>query len=628
MHLSQWVFAGVVCLSSLVLAQTSSAPMRLSVDATEVQRRILHVRLTMPAVSAKTTLVYPKWIPGEHAPTGPINDLMGLHFSARGATQLWQRDDVDMFAFRLQNPANAVLEAKFDITGPSTEDEFLLGNSVTRKQMVLNWNQVVLYPLGMTADEVKVQARLTLPAGWKFASALPVETRSADTIVFKPVSLTTLVDSPVLAGAHFREFDVTPAGEDRRHFLDVTGETDAAIDLPDDLVASYRRLVEETGALFRSRHYRSYHFLVSMHGTFEDGLEHPESSDNRLPEAGLIDPEWRRIYAYLLAHEMVHSWNGKFRRPAGLATSDYQQPMKGDLLWVYEGLTNYLGQVLAVRSGLWTAERYRDKVADMAAFLDNRPGRTWRSLQDTTISAPIAYGPSPQWGALRRNGDTPDFYSEGSLLWLEVDTIIRSRSGGTKSVDDFCRDFYGGPSGPPRVIAYSFDDLVSGLSRVVAFDWRGFFDERLNSLSPRAPLGGVQASGWRLAYSGSQTPLSAALESKMARLDMRYSMGALLETSGLVADVIPGTPADRAGLTPGAKIVAVNSHVFSGQELRNALRAAEDSSEPIELRVMDGADVVELRMDYHAGERYPHLEREDSSPDVLSSILAPLGKAK
>lgn len=325
---------------------------------------------------------------------------------------------------------------------------------------------------------------------------------------------------------------------------------------------------------------------------------------------------------------MVHSWNGKFRRPAGLATPDYQQPMKGDLLWVYEGLTNYLGQVLAVRSGLWTADEYRDKLADMAAFLDNRPGRTWRPLQDSATSAPIGYDNTEQWEARRRGGESPDFYSEGSLIWLEVDTIIRRQSGGTKSLDDFCRDFYGGESGPPRIVPYNFEDLVAALGRVAPFDWRAFFNERLTSLSPHAPLGGIQSAGWRLAYTDQQTPFSAALESKDSRVDMRYSMGALLDTSGGVVDVIPDTPADRAGLTPGMKIVAVNGRIFSPQELRDGLRATKTSSAPIELRVTADNDFLDLRVDYHGGERYPHLERDDTKPDLLINILAPRSPAK
>lgn len=292
-HRSLFLLA-FVSLASLVGGQTNGAPIRLSVDATDVARHILHVKLSMPAVSGKTTLVYPKWIPGEHGPTGPIGDVVNLHFAA-GSALPWQRDDVDMYAFHLQAPSGTDLEAHFDVVGASTESEFLLGNSSTRQQMVLNWNQVVFYPLGSASDDVKVQAQITLPAGWKFGTALQSESQNGATIVFKPVSLTTLVDSPVLAGVRFREFDVTPAGENRRHFLDIAGETDAAINIPENAVASYRQLVAETGALFNARHYDQYHFLVSMHGTFEDGLEHPQSSDNRLPENALVDPEWRRI---------------------------------------------------------------------------------------------------------------------------------------------------------------------------------------------------------------------------------------------------------------------------------------------------------------------------------------------
>ncbi len=614
-----------MCLAQGLAAQAKDAPIQLSVDAAEVARRILHVTMTFAVAPGATTFVYPKWIPGEHGPSGPLGDVSGLKFAAGNSVVPWQRDPVDMYAFHVQVPTGtSALEVHFDVLGTTSESNFLLGNSATLQQAVVNWNQVVLYPANVPSDNVTVEAQLTLPAGWKFGTALPVRTQTGQNVAFAPASLTMLVDSPVLAGARFREYDVTPNGEARKHFLDIAADSDAALDIPADVIGAYRKLVAETGALFQARHYDSYHFLVSLHGTFEDGLEHHQSSDNRLPEMGLADPQWRTIYAYLLAHEMVHSWNGKYRRPAGLATPDYQQPMKDDLLWVYEGLTNHLGQVLAARSGLWTPEQYRNKVADFGAMLDNRPGRTWRSLQDTAISAPVGYGGADEWAAARRGADFPDFYNEGSLIWLEADTIIRTQSKGTRSLDDFCRAFHGGKSGPPEVVPYTYDDLVAALNQIVAYDWRAFFQARLTSLSEHAPLGGVQAAGWRLVYSDEQSALSKAYESQMGRLDLRYSIGALMDAEGDVTDVIPGTPAAAAGLVPGMKVLGVNMRRFSPQRLRDAIREGNTASANLQLLVSSQEDFLSLNVHYHGGERYPHLERNESKPDLLGIILSPL----
>ncbi|HXX27110.1 MAG TPA: M61 family peptidase [Terriglobales bacterium] len=609
-------------LSSMPLAYAESTPLKLSVDASQVARRILHTKMTIPAAPGPITLVYPKWIPGQHSPVGPINDMMGLKFAAGGTALPWQRDDVDMYAFHLETPPQArEIQVEFYLAGTSDESGFLLGNSSTPSQLMLNWDQVLLYPLGPPTDAETIQAQLTLPPKWKFATALPIQSQEGQVITFKPVSLTMLVDSPLLAGLGLREIDITPRGEIRVHKLDLAAESDSALDLPQSVITAYRRLVAETGALFKARHYDHYNFLVWLHGTYEDGLEHHQSSDNRLPEMALADSQWRLIEGDLLSHEMIHSWNGKYRRPIGLATPNYQEPMKGDLLWVYEGLTNYFGEVLAARSGLWQAEDYHNRVAATAAELDNQPGRRWRTLQDTAISASLLYGDSQEWQAWRRS---TDFYGEASLVWLEVDSIIRTKTSGNKSLDDFCRAFEGGESGPPTIIPYGFDDLIRALNQILPYDWLGFFRARITSLSPRAPLAGIENAGWLLTYTDEPSELDQAIEAKHDQLDMRYSLGALVETSGRVLDVLPGTPADSAGLTPGMKIVSVNEHQFSPQVVRDALRSTRNTTTPLELLVTNQEQFQKLRLDYHGGERYPHLERDASKPDMLTNILAPL----
>jgi predicted metalloprotease with PDZ domain len=615
-----------VSMSWLPRAQAENTPMKLYVDATQVSRRILHMKMTIPVEAGPLTLVYPKWIPGQHGPVGPIDDLMGMKFSVGETAIPWHRDDVDMYAFHLQTPAgSSEITAEFYLTGTTDEIGYLLGDSSAPNQMMLDWEQVVLYPLGPPTDGQAIQAVLTLPPQWKFASALPIESQNGQVITFKLVSLTTLVDSPLLSGIGLREFDITPAGETRVHKLDLAAESPAAVDIPESVIASYRKLVSETGALFKARHYDHYNFLVWLHGTYEDGLEHHQSSDNRLPEMGMADPQWRLMEGDLLSHEMTHSWNGKYRRPIGLATPDYQQPMKGDLLWIYEGLTNYLGEVLAARSGLWQPEEYRERLADDAAQMDNRPGATWRRLRDTAIAAQLLYGSSHEWQGWRRS---TDFYPEGSLIWLESDSIIRANSGGKKSLDDFCRAFEGGESGPPKMIPYTLDDVVTALNQIQPYDWRGFFHSRLDSLSPHAPLGGIENAGWRLAYSDTPSELDRANEEKREQVDARYSVGALIDASGRVLDVLPGTTSFTAGLAPGMKIVSVNDHEFSIAALREALRLARTTSAAIELLVNNEKQVLRLQVNYHGGERYPRLERDASKPDMLSKILAPLSSAQ
>jgi predicted metalloprotease with PDZ domain len=602
--------------------RAQNASLKLDVDATQVFRRTLHMKMTIAVAPGQMTLVYPKWIPGEHGPVGPINDLAGLKFTVAGNAIRWHRDDVDMYAFHLDPPAGAKeIEAEFYLTGTTDEIGYLLGDSSAPDQMMLDWDQVVLYPLGAPTDAQTIQATLTLPPKWKFATALETQSQNGQQITFKPVSLTTLVDSPLLSGTGLREFDISPPGEPRAHKLDIAAQSASAVDIPEAVIASYRRLVTETGALFQARHYYHYNFLVWLHGTYEDGLEHHQSSDNRLPEMGMADPEWRLIEGDLLSHEMTHSWNGKYRRPTGLATPNYQEPMKGDLLWVYEGMTNYLGEILAARSGIWQPEDYRSRIADHAAEIDNRPGASWRSLQDTAISAQLLYGSSSEWQAWRRS---TDFYPEGSLLWLEVDTIIRTKSRGKKSLDDFCRAFEGGKSGPPAMIPYTFDELVAALNQILPYDWREFFQTRLNSLSPRAPLAGIENAGWRLIYTETPSDMDKANEEKHDQIDASYSLGLLVKGNGKVMDVLPGTPAYSAGLAPGMKIVSVNNREFSSQALHETLRQSTTTSTALELLVSSDERISTLHVDYHGGEKYPHLQRDASKADMLRDILAPL----
>jgi predicted metalloprotease with PDZ domain len=464
----------IVC--ALWFAWSSPAqtvPISLNVDATGAPRKILHARLRIPAQPGALTLVYPKWIPGEHGPTGPITDLAGLVITSAGKPVVWRRDAEDMFAFHLEVLAGAeAVDVALDFLIPPTSDDFSSGASATAQLVDISWNQLVLYPHGRKASDVQVTTRLRLPAGWKFGSALPLVRESDGVCEFAPVSLETLVDSPLIASAYFRTLELSP-GAAPAHLLHVAADSAAALEMKPEDEGHFSHLVTETGALFGARHYRSYHFLLTLsEHVAHFGLEHHESSDNRQPERYLIDDDLRKLGADLLPHEMTHSWNGKYRRPAGLATPDFQQPMKGELLWVYEGLTMYLGNVLATRCGLWTNENFREDLAFTAAQLDTSPGRTWRPLSDTTVAAQLLYFARPEGAAWRRS---VDFYPEGLLIWLEADSIIRRLSEGRRSLDDFCKKFFGGESGPPQVVPYGLDDVLAALNETAAYEWGPFF---------------------------------------------------------------------------------------------------------------------------------------------------------
>jgi len=607
--------------------QSPPPPIRLFVDETAAPQKILHASLVIPASPGPLTLFYPKWIPGEHMPDGPVADLAGLKFTAGGKPVPWRRDLEDMFAFHLQVPEGATaVEVQLDFLLSAPASGFSGGASATSQLSLLSWNQVLLYPQGRPARDFTYAPSLRLPDGWKFATALPIARRTGNTIEFAPAPLDTLVDSPVLAGAHFRVIPIGPDGEPR-HELDLAADSAEALAMPAETIAHYNQLVAETGALFGTRHYRDYHFLVTLSDDVAHfGLEHHESSDDRVPERTLLDDVLRVHNADLLPHEFTHSWNGKYRRPAGLATPDYQQPMHDDLLWVYEGLTEYLGDVLTARSGLWTPEEFREHLAYVAATFDHRAGRTWRSLQDTADSAQLLYDAPDEWLAWRRS---TDFYDEGALLWLDVDATLRAESHGHRSLNDFCRLFHGGPGGAPALQTYTFDDVVAALGQLLPLDWNGFLTERLNSTSPHAPLGGIEKGGWKLVYNETPNEDLYAAEQSRKDMDLSSSLGLSLDDDGTIRDVIPGMIAYEAGMGPAMKIAAVNGRQFSPDVLHEALRVSRTSTGTLDLEVSNGQYFRTFHLDYHGGLRFPHIERNSALPDALGEIIkpmAPVGK--
>ena len=616
------MFLAVVFASPPVAAGSPAPHISLFIDASDTPRKIFHARMSIPAKPGALTLFYPKWIPGEHGPTGPIEDLAGLKFTANGQTLPWRRDLLDGWTFHLDVPAGASgVEASLDFISPAgSEGAYTGGATATDRMAVLNWNAVLLYPQGWTSDELIYDASLRLPAGWKFGTSLPVASQSGDEIKFAPVSLTMLIDAPVITGQYLKVVALNP-GQTPSVEMDVAADGAAALLAPADVWEHYKNLVAQAGVLFGAQHYRDYHFLYSLSDHMAHfGLEHHESNDSRQGERSLVDSGKRLVGAGLLSHEYVHSWNGKFRRPADLATPDYQKAMQTDLLWVYEGLTQYLGEILTGRDGERTPEQFRDALASTAADLDHRPGRTWRNLQDTADGVPSMQDAPHQWESWRR---PLDYYDEDELNWLWVDTIIRRQTHGQRSLDDFCRSFHGAPSGPPQMKTYTLEDILSTLNQVAPYDWRGFWTERLRTHGPAAPLDGIEESGWKLAYDEVRSELVRADESDRGAVDAAYSIGLWLKEDGSVTDTIEGMPAALAGIGPGMKLVAVNGRKFSGEILREALREGKTGSSNIELLVENTEYYKTFKLDYHGGEKYPHLVRDESKPDLLSDIIKP-----
>jgi predicted metalloprotease with PDZ domain len=470
-------------MASQTHAATAATSASVEVDARDAPRGIERTHLILPVKPGKLTLLYPKWLPGDHSPDGPVAGISGLKFSGNGQAIAWQRDLDNMYAFHLTIPAGVTsLDVTFEVDAVLGATDNNAPRTATESLALILWNQLVLYPAGSQSDDLQYSAKLRLPAGWAFGTALPQVGAAGDGTQFAQVSLTTLIDSPVLSGRHFKTVELggTPAV-----YLHLAADSDAAVEIPAATTGQLRKLVAEAAALFGATHYNEYHFLWTLSDQIGfEGIEHHQSSDNRTAERSLIDEDLRRSSGVmdLLPHEYVHSWNGKYRRPIGLATGNYDAPMRGDLLWVYEGLTQYLGMVLSARSGIASPEDARNAWAGAAAGLQTHKGREWRSLEDTAIGAQIGYTLAPEWRSRTRGND---FYLESAMLWLEADTLIRSTTHGAKSLDDFCRLFYGPPSTAPKVIAYDFNDVVKALNAVMPYDWRGFWTAAPQSSAAR-----------------------------------------------------------------------------------------------------------------------------------------------
>jgi predicted metalloprotease with PDZ domain len=590
---------------------------RLAVDATDTVHGIFRVHETIPTAHAGAmVLLFPKWLPGNHGPTGPIDKLAGLMIHAGTAKIAWVRDPVDVYAFHIAVPNGArAIDLDFQFLSPVESKE---GRVVMTGEMLnLQWDAVTLYPAGYFSRQIQVQASVKLPAGWQFGTAL----ESAGGANFKPVPLNTLVDSPMFAGRYFARLDLDPGAKVPVHM-------DMVADQPDELVVSpaqlqaHRNLVAQAYKAFGSHHYDHYDFLVALSDRMSGiGLEHHRSSEDGTAPNYFKEWDKRAAARDLLSHEFTHSWNGKFRRPADLWTPNFNVPMRGSMLWVYEGQTQFWGTVLAARAGLWTKQQGLDAIAaDAATFDAARQGRAWRPLEDTTTD-PVSTMRRPiPWRSWQRS---EDYYGEGELIWLDADTLIREKTAGKKSIDDFAHVFFGINDGSYVTVTYTFDDVVHALNTVVPFDWAGFLHARLDAVEPAAPLDGIKRGGYRLVYTDAESDFLRSNEKGRKITDLTDSLGLTLDSDAAASDVVWDGPAFKAGITVGAKIVAVNGVAYDSDRLKDAIKDAKTSKAPIQLLLKRGDIYRTVAVDYHGGLRYPHLERVPGTPALLDAILAP-----
>ncbi len=594
----------------------------LKVDLTDLQRRIFTVRESVPAKPGALTLLYPQWLPGTHGPGGPVNLLTGLIVTARGQRLSWLRDPVNVYAFHIDVPAGADrIDLEFQFASPQSAEQ---GRIVATPEILgLQWNTVVLYPAGYYASRIPVKAEIKLPAGWQFGTALEVVSQGADRIEFAPTSLETLVDSPLFAGRYFRRVDLDP-GADVPVFMDAVADQPSNLDIKPEQAAAYRKLVKEAYALYGTRAFDRYDFLLALSEHFGGiGLEHHRSSENVHRPGHFTEWDKNAPGRDLLAHEMTHAWNGKRRRPADLWTPNFNVPMQDSLLWVYEGQTQYWGLVLTTRAGLWTPDLAQDVLAGIAAtYALSRPGRVWRNLQDTTHQ-PILGGrrsqPFPSWQR------TTDYYNEGVLLWLDVDTKLRELSGNRRALDDFARAFFGIQDKSYDVVTYTFDDVAAALNAVAPADWKSFLRQRLDAHGPGAPLDGLARSGWKLGFREEPSPFQKAADERSRTVNLSFSLGLVVSTrdKGNITEVVWDSPAFKAGLTAASKLIAVNGQEFAPELLVEALRAAKSSKQPIELLIKTFDRYTTVRVPYFDGPRYPRLERIEGAADRLAEILKP-----
>jgi len=600
---------------------TYPGTLTLSVDATDTARHIFFVKETIPVAGpGPLTLLFPKWLPGEHAPTGPIAQLAGLVITAKGKRLEWQRDPVEVTAFHVKIP-DGVSAIDIEMQRLAMSDDKFAGTVMTSNIAAVKWNSLSLYPAGYAASRIFIKPSVILPHGWSFASGLDGAKQSGDTIAFAATSYETLIDSPLYAGRHARQIDLDPGAKVPVR-LTAFADHDEDLEARSEQIEAHRGLVREAYKLFGSKHYDHYDFLLALNERMSDlGIEHHRSSENGYNPRYFADWDGLFFDHDLLAHEFTHSWNGKFRRPADLWTADYNQPMRGSLLWVYEGQTQYWGEVLSARAGLYTRQQFLEKLAVLAARMDQQSGRSWRSLQDTTTGEILDQRGARTYAGWQRG---LDYYTEGALIWLDADTLIRDKSKGTKSLDDFARAFFGVKDGQITPETYRFEDVVAALNDVLPYDWAGFLRSRLDGHGPGAPLDGVARGGYRLVYGDQPNSALLAQDNDAKTTNLIFSLGLVIGHDGIVNEVAWNSPAFKAGVAPGAQVIAVNSYPLDGADLiKPAIIAAEKTGAgPIELLIKADDRYRMVQIDYHGGLRYPRLEALGDG-GLIDRIIAP-----
>ncbi|MCO8017397.1 peptidase M61 [Brevundimonas diminuta] len=613
-----------VALAPIPAAKDEAYPgvIKLHVDATDIDRRLIQVRQTIP-VSGPGPLVlfYPQWIPGQHGPVGPVANVGGLTFTANGQRLEWVRNTVQPWAYQIEVPAGvSEVDVAFQWLTPI---EGAQGRVVVTPEMLnIQWEKALLYPAGYYSRQITFQPTLKLPQGWNYGAGLDTVSFENGTATFAPITLEHLADSPVFAGAHYRQIDLDPGGRSPVR-LNVVADTAKMLEASDEHIQLHRNLVQQADRLFGARHYDHYDFLLAVTDKLGGiGLEHHRSSENSADVKYFTDREATLADRDLLGHEYTHSWNGKWRRPADQLTPNLNEPLQNSLMWVYEGQTQYWGLVLTARAGLMSKQQALDVLAMTAASFQNIPGRQWRAMQDTTNDPIISQRRPQPWSSYQRS---EDYYREGSLIWLDADTLIRERTGGKQSLDDFAKAFFGVEDGNWDPAPYTFADVTSTLNGVEANDWAAFLRERLDAVGPgsRGPLDGIERGGYRLVFREEPSGYMGALYKELGRNDFTYSLGFMMNKSNKITSVLWGGPAFEQGLTSGWEVVAVGGRAATADALKEAVTAAKGSSEPIELILKNGDVFKTVRFDYHDGLRYPHLERIEGTPDRLGDILSP-----
>jgi predicted metalloprotease with PDZ domain len=600
---------------------TQLQPLTLVLDASQVARGIAYVHETVPVAPGPFTLVYPKWIPGEHGPTGPLNDLAAIRISAAGKPLDWRRDIVDLYAFHVDVPAGTQsIDVDFDVLLNSPDV------MSTHSVAVINWNRTLLYQAGVDSRQYFVKPSVVIPAGWDYGTALRGPVRAGDRVDFATVSLEMFVDSPLDMGRYVKKWDLWKE-KDGSSYVQLAAFADAPqdLDVPEDMLKAYQHVPDEAFAMYGSRHFLDYHALLALSDDIGfEGIEHHQSSDDRASADFLTNPDQALSGGDLVTHEFSHSWNGKYRRPDDLTTPNFQEVQKTDLLWVYEGMNQYLGDLLSFRSGIRAPKSYPEYLATVYASMDYEVGRTTTSIIDLTTGAPHFYLATGQYGSIRRNGN--DFYTEGELIWLDVDTIIRARSHGARSLDTFLHKYTEPSTTGPMVVTYNRAQIEELLNGVEPYDWHAFFDKYVYHLDLHPPTDELERSGWKLVYNDKDNAFDKASSTVGNELDYWYSFGATLSDKGKVEDVREGTPAWKAGLVPGMEVLAVNNQTFSSDVLEDAVKKAQHSTSGITFIAKQTDWFQTLSMDYHDGIRYPHLERIEGTPDMLAQIAAPKAK--